>query len=143
MSHARTRARECAVQAIYQWQLTANDVATIEKHFLEDHNLKGVDVTYFRELLHGVPSHLHELDDHISPFLDRSLESVDPVERAILRVGTYELEFHLETPYRVVINESVELGKTFGAEDGHKYVNGILDKVAQKLRAVEVKAAAK
>jgi N utilization substance protein B len=143
MSHARTRARECAVQAIYQWQLTGNDLADIEKHFLEEHDLKGVDVAYFRELLHGVPSHLHELDDHITPFLDRSLDSVDPVERAILRVGTYELEFRLETPYRVVINEGVELGKTFGAEDGHKYVNGILDKVAQKLRAKEVKAAAK
>lgn len=143
MSHARTRARECAVQAIYQWQLTDNDLVEIEKHFLEDHDLKGVDVAYFRELLHGIPSHLHELDDHISPFLDRSMGSIDPVERAILRVGTYELEFCLETPYRVVINEGVELGKTFGGEDGHKYINGILDKVAQKLRAVEVKAAAK
>jgi N utilization substance protein B len=85
-----------------------------------------------------VPLHQHELDDHLAPNLDRSIAEVDPVERAILRMGAYELEFRLEIPYKVVINEAVELAKTFGAESGHKYVNAVLDKVAAKLRAAEV-----
>jgi N utilization substance protein B len=135
---SRHLSRQAAVQALYQWQLTGQPPGDIEAHFINDHDLKGVDVEYFHELVREVPLHQHELDDHLAPSLDRGIGEVDPVERAILRLGTYELEFRLEIPYKVVINEAVELAKTFGAEHGHKYVNAILDKVAVKLRAAEI-----
>ena len=140
MSKARSKARRNAVQALYQWQLTGADVSVIEEQFLVEHDMAKVDVEYFRELLREVPLHLHELDDHIIEFLDRPMDEVDPVERAILRMSTYELELRLDVPYKAVINEGVEMAKTFGAEHGHKYVNGILDRVAHKLRSVEIKA---
>lgn len=135
---SRHLARQAAVQALYQWQLTAQAPQEIETHFISDHDFKGVDLEYFHELVREVPLHLHELDDHLAPHLDRGIDEVDPVERAILRLGAYELEFRLEVPYKVVINEGVELAKTFGAEHGHKYVNAVLDKVAAKLRAAEI-----
>jgi len=135
---SRHLARQAAVQALYQWQLTGHPPGDIEKHFINDHEMKGVDVDFFHLLVREVPLHLHELDDHLVPHLDRTIDEVDPVERAILRLGAYELEFHLEIPYKVVINEGVELAKTFGAEHGHKFVNAILDKVAAKLRAAEI-----
>ncbi|WP_126456156.1 transcription antitermination factor NusB [Sulfuriflexus mobilis] len=143
MSKARSKARRNAVQALYQWQLTGADVSTIEEQFLVEHDMANVDVDYFRELLREVPLHLHELDDHLIEYLDRPIDEVDPVERAILRMSTYELELRLDVPYKAVINEGVEMAKTFGAEHGHKYVNGILDRVARKLRSVEIAAAAK
>ena len=136
---SRHMARQAAVQALYQWQLTAQAPGDIEQHFISDHDLRGIDVEYFHELVREVPLHLHELDDHLAPNLDRGIDEVDPVERAILRLGAYEHEFRVEVPYRVVINEAVELAKTFGAEHGHKYVNAVLDKVALKLRAAEVR----
>ena len=135
---SRHLARQAAVQALYQWQLTLQSPGDIEQHFIHDHALKGVDIGYFHELVREVPLHQHELDDHLIPHIDRGIEEVDPVERAILRIGAYEFEFHLEIPYKVVINEAVELAKTFGAEHGHKYVNAVLDKVALKLRAAEI-----
>lgn len=135
---SRHLSRQAAVQALYQWQLTGQPPGDIEAHFINDHDLKGVDVEYFHELVREVPLHQHELDDHLAPNLDRGIGEVDPVERAILRMGAYELEFRLEIPYKVVINEAVELAKTFGAEHGHKYVNAILDRVALKLRAAEI-----
>lgn len=138
MSNARTKARRNAVQALYQWQLAGHDLADIEAQFLSEYDMKKVDVEYFKQLFRQVPLHLHELDDHLIPFLDRTIDEVDPVERAVLRLAVYELEFCLDVPYRVVINESVELAKRFGAEHGHKYVNGIVDQVAKKLRAVEM-----
>ena len=137
---ARHRARRAAVQAIYQWQLTEQPPDAIETHFIHDHDMHEVDVAYFHQLVREVPLHLHELDDHLAPHLDRDIADVDPVERAILRIGTYEIEFCPETPYRVILNESVELAKTFGAEHGHKYVNAVLDKVAAAIRASEVGA---
>ncbi len=138
---SRHKAREAAVQALYQWQLTQQAPEQIENHFILDHEMNGVDLEYFHHLVREVPRHLHELDDHIAPHLDRALGEVDPVERAILRLGAYEFEFQPEIPYRVILNEAVELAKTFGAEHGHKYVNAILDKVAAELRAKEVAAA--
>ena len=102
--------------------------------------MSKVDEAYFEELLHQVPRHVAELDALFGELLDRPIAEVDPVERAVLRLGTYELQHRLDIPYRVVINEGVELAKIFGAEDGHKYVNSILDGVARKLREVEVKA---
>ncbi len=140
MSRARHRARERATQALYQWQLTDQSPREIEDQFVSEQDMSNVDGTYFHELLHGVAGRVQELDQQIGPFLDRTLEQVDPVERAILRLGAYELMQRPDIPYRVVINEAVELAKTFGAEQGHKYVNSILDKAAQKLRVAEVKA---
>lgn len=137
---SRHKAREAAVQALYQWQLTQQAPEQIENHFIHDHEMADVDVEYFHHLVREIPRHLHELDDHIIPHLDREMAEVDPVERAILRLGTYEFEFQTEIPYRVVLNEAVELAKTFGGEHGHKYVNAILDKVAAKLRAQEILA---
>ncbi len=138
MSKKRSRARSRAVQAIYQWQMTGQDIIDINNHFIAEHPMARVDIPYFQELVRGVVDRVYALDDEITPFLDRDLQAVDPVERAILRLGTYELAQHPEIPYRVVINESVDLAKSFGGEAGHKYVNGILDKVAHKLRSAEV-----
>jgi N utilization substance protein B len=131
-------ARRAAVQALYQWQLTHQAPQDIEIHYSLDHELEGIDVAYFHELVSQIPLHQHELDDQLIPHLDRELEDVDPVERAILRIGAYELEFRAEIPYKVVLNETIKLAKTFGAEHGHKYVNAVLDKVASTLRAREI-----
>ncbi len=137
---SRHKARRAAVQALYQWELTGQAPNEIETHFILDHDLNGVDVDYFHHLVREIPLHRHELDDHLLPHLDREVSEVDPVELACLRIGAYEFEFHPEIPYRVVLNEAVELAKTFGAEHGHKYVNAILDKVAQALRPQEAGA---
>lgn len=140
MSRARRQARSRAVQALYQWQMTGNNLADIEAYFLDEQDMKGVELAYFQELLHQIPAKLKELDEQISPFLSRPLEQVDPVERAILRLAAYELAYRPDVPYRVIINESVELTKVFGAEHGHKFINGVVDKAAQSLRKEEVQA---
>lgn len=140
MSQAKTNARKCAVQALYQWQMTGDSLTRIESYFLEEERLKGAQKTYFAELFHGVPKQLNEIDAALAEFVDRPVEKIDPVERAILRIGAYELMQRLETPYKVIINEGVNLAKDFGAEGSHKYINGILDKVSQKHRAVEIAA---
>jgi N utilization substance protein B len=140
MSQKRSQARRHAVQAIYQWQMAGQDVGEIANQFLEEQDLAGFEVTYFKDLLQGVPKHLNELDELLKPALDRAIESVDPVERAVLRLGAFELRYKPEVPYRVVINEAVELAKVFGAEQGHKYVNGVLDQVAKQVRSVEIRA---
>lgn len=127
------------MQALYQWMLTDELPEKIESHFVLDHDMADIDSDYFHELICEIPRHVGEIDDHLGPHLDRAISEIDPVERAILRVGAYELEFHLELPYKVVINEAVELAKTFGAEHGHKYVNAILDKTAACLREAELK----
>ncbi len=140
MSQAKTNARKCAVQALYQWQMSGDSLTRIETYFLEEEHLKGAQKTYFSELFHGVPKQLDVIDAALAEFVDRPVENIDPVERAILRIGAYELINRLETPYKVIINEGVNLAKDFGADGSHKYVNGILDKVAQKQRAVEIAA---
>ena len=139
MSQARTMARRCAVQALYQWQVTGQNVDEIYQQFLVERNMSKVNVEMFKELLAGVTKELDVLDKKIQPYLDRDISDVDPVERAVLRLGTYELMYKLDVPYRVVINEALEAVKTFGAEQGHRFVNGVLDKVAQQLREPEVK----
>ena len=143
MSQKRSQSRRHAVQAIYQWQMAGQDLIDIDNQFLEEQDMQSFEVPYFQDLLHGVPRHLVELDQLLKPALDRAIESVDPVERAILRLGVYELSYHLEVPYRVVINEAVELAKVFGAEQGHKFVNGVLDQVAKRVREAEVQAKGK
>jgi N utilization substance protein B len=137
MSGKRTKARHHAVQAIYQWQMAGHDVSEVENQILEAEDPASFEVDYFKDLLHGVPAKLDELDAELKSCVDRSIDSVDPVERAILRLGAYEMAHHPEVPYRVVINEAVELAKVFGAEQGHKYVNGVLDKLARKVRKAE------
>ena len=143
MSRKRSLARSHATQAVYQWQVTGENVGDIVNHFLSEQDPNQFEVGYFRELVTGVPQNLDELDQALAPLLDRPVESVDLVERAILRLGAYELAKHPEIPYRVVINEAVELAKTFGADKGHKYINGVLDKLAKSLRALEVGAGKK
>lgn len=140
MSRKRSQSRRHAVQAIYQWQMAGQDVEDIYNQFLEEQDVQAFEISYFKDLLSGVPGHLSELDALLKPALDRAIESVDPVERAVLRLGAYEMLYHPEVPYRVVINESVELAKIFGAEQGHKYVNGVLDQIAKRVRVHEVRA---
>ncbi|QQX81604.1 transcription antitermination factor NusB [Shewanella sp. KX20019] len=130
----RRKARRLAVQAIYSWQLSGNNIADVEHEFLTEQNVDGVDIAYFRELLAGVATKKSQLDELITPFLVRPLDEVDPVEKAIVRLATYELTFRKDVPYKVAINEAIELAKTFGAEDGHKFVNGILDKLVAKTK---------
>ena len=142
MSQTKTNARKAVVQALYQWQMTGQSLISIELQFEEDGRLKGIQKSYFKELFHGVPSNLDEIDAVLAEFVDRPVDTIDPVERAILRMGTYELIFRLEMPYKVVLNESINLAKHFGADGSHRYVNGILDKVALQKRAVEIKSKA-
>ena len=143
MSSARSRARRLAVQGLYEWQITGTGIAEIKQRFLEGKEARKIDEDYFRELIEGVINQVVELDQHITPFLNRSLQEVDEVEKAILRLATYELAHRPDIPYRVIINEGVELAKTFGAEQGHKFINGMLDKIAARLRPVEMSKAKK
>ncbi|WP_419210065.1 transcription antitermination factor NusB [Providencia manganoxydans] len=131
---ARRRARECAVQAIYSWQLSGNNVSDVEYEFIAEQDMSDVDVIYFRELLSGVANNAIKLDQLMVPFLSRQLEELGQVEKAILRVAMYELSFREDVPYKVAINEGIELAKVFGAEDSHKFVNGVLDKAAPAVR---------
>ncbi|WOT06124.1 transcription antitermination factor NusB [Shewanella youngdeokensis] len=130
----RRKARRLAVQAIYSWQLSGNNIADVEHEFLTEQSVDGVDITYFRELLGGVATKKSQIDELITPFLTRPMDEVDPVEKAIVRLATYELTFRKDVPYKVAINEAIELAKAFGAEDGHKFVNGILDKLVARTK---------
>ncbi|MGL5285353.1 NusB antitermination factor [Aeromonas sp. RU39B] len=129
----RRKARHFATQAIYQWQMTKDNVGDIEEQFKVEQDTKGVDLGYFRDLLFGVSLHCNELDKVFSPFLSRPLDEVDMVDKAILRLATYELTRRDDVPPRVAINEAIELAKCFAAEDSHKFVNGVLDKVIKSL----------
>ena len=138
-SKFRSNARKLALQALYQWLVSNVSVADVEQQFLQHQKLNKVDVPYFQELLKGIPEQAHILDEQMSPILDRTISELDPVELIIMRIAIYELLYRIDVPYRVVINEALELAKTFGSTDGFKYVNGILDKVAKKVRAAEMK----
>lgn len=139
ISRARHNARRCALQAMYQWQVAGQDVAEIEAQFLGEEDIARADADYFSLLVRGVAGQAAALDEHLRPCLDRPVGELDPVELAILRIATYEFAHHPEIPYRVVINEAVELAKTFGAEQSHRYVNGVLDRIARGLRPTETK----
>ena len=143
MSRERSNARRRALQALYQWQMTGQNLGDIETQFLQEEDMAKTDLDYFKELLHQIPKHITDLEAHCLPHVTRPMEQIDPVERAALLIGLYELQFRLDVPYRVAINEAVELAKTFGAEQGHKFVNGLLDKVAKQLRAAEFNAKSK
>jgi N utilization substance protein B len=137
MSNPKSMARRSAVQAIYQWQLTGYNLSEIERQFVEEHGLSKGELPYFQDLLHQVPSKLDVIDAALAEFTSRPVEQIDPVERAILRISVYELMDRLEIPYRVVVNEGINLAKEFGATQSHKFVNGLLDKIARKYRAAE------
>jgi N utilization substance protein B len=137
MSSSRTNARQSAVQALYQWQITGQNLNEIEQQFYINENFKKVKRSYFKELLHGVPGQLKSLDNALLEFADRTINEIDPVERAILRVGVYELVNRPDVPYKVILNEGINLAKRYGATESYRYVNSILDKVAQKQRPLE------
>lgn len=139
----RRRARECAVQAIYSWQISQNPVEQIELAFVtelafvadEGAELENdkVDMPYFRKLFRGTIDNVNAVDETLRPYLDRGENDIDPIERALLRLTTYELKYELDVPYKVVINEGIEVAKVLGSDDSHKYINGILDKLAPVL----------
>jgi N utilization substance protein B len=133
-SNPRSRARRAALQAIYQWQMTAEDLETIAAQFREDKSWRRIDEELFCAHLYGVAGNVAVLDAHLQPILDRPVTQLDAVERAILRMGAFELTHRDDIPWRVVINECVELAREFGAEQSHRYVNGILDKLARRTR---------
>ncbi|MCU8090110.1 transcription antitermination factor NusB [Shewanella sp. SM20] len=128
----RRKARRLAVQAIYSWQLSGNNIADVEHEFLTEQSLDGVDVAYFRELFSGVATKKTQLDELIIPHLERPIDEVSPVEKAIVRLAAYELTFRKDVPYKVAINEAIELAKAFGADESHKFVNGLLDKLVAR-----------
>jgi|TARA_R110000803_G_scaffold208195_1_gene276722 N utilization substance protein B len=133
----RRKARELAVQAVYSWQLSQNNIAEIETNFLTENSARRFDIVYFQQLFRGVSTQVSSIDEKISPHVDRPLVDVDPVEKAILRVAVYELSDCRDVPYRVIINEAIELAKSFAADDSHKFVNGVLDKVVKLVRPNE------
>ncbi|WP_032091964.1 MULTISPECIES: transcription antitermination factor NusB [Pasteurellaceae] len=129
----RRRARECAVQALYSWYVSQNPAETVELAFVTDQDMKGVDLPYFRKLFRQTVEHIDAVETTLRPYLDRDIGELDPIERAILRLAVYELQFEPDVPYKVAINEAIEVAKVFGADDSHKYVNGVLDKIAPAL----------
>jgi N utilization substance protein B len=136
----RRAARELALQALYQVHMSGASAVDVQAQFLADQDFKNADKRMFGQLLQGVAAQTDSLDSIIEKHLDRKLSDLDPIELCVLRMGAYELTDSVAVPYRVVINECIELGKVFGATDGHKYVNGILDKLASEYRAVEIGA---
>ena len=136
----RHRARELALQGIYQWRVSGGEVNDIEKHTLGEKNLGRFDKPMFSRLLQGALAQHEAIEALLVPHLDRPMSELSPVEFSVLLLGAFELSQCIEVPYKVVINEAVELAKTFGGTDGHKYVNGVLDKLAPQVRAVEFAA---
>jgi N utilization substance protein B len=138
---ARSLSRRLALQALYQWQLTGQTFSELRNQFATDEGYPEVDPEYFQQLLQGVIERAGELDAALAEWLDRPVERLDPVEHAVLLIGLEELRQHPEVPYRVVLNEGVELAKKFGATEGHKFINAVLDRAARSLRAPEQAAA--
>ena len=137
LAKARGKARRMAMQALYQWQMTADDIDGIRRQFLEENDMRHVDEDYFTELFQGAVSNVETIDQQLERHMPRAINSVDPVERSILRIATYEFIKRHDVPYRVVLNEAVILTKKFCAEKSHTFVNAVLDKVAKDTRALE------
>ena len=137
---AKQKARKLLVQALYSWELGGTDLETIEVNFHSENDMSKVDSELFKTILFGAPQNLEQIDGAYQKYLDREQEKLDPVSRAILRLSTYELIFSIEVPYKVAINEGVNLAKTFGPTDAFKFINGVLDRVAADTRAVEIAA---
>ncbi|MGQ0658941.1 MAG: transcription antitermination factor NusB [Chromatiales bacterium] len=140
-NRARVRARRCAVQALYQWQMAGQDPGDILNEFVAEREVVNADIDYFQTLTCSIPRHITQLEADLQSVLDRRVRELDPVERAILLIGAYELRYCVEVPWRVVINEAIELEKMFGAQQGHRYINTVLDKLARLLRPTEIAAA--
>ena len=134
---ARSRARRRALQAIYAWQMSGSKMNAVIDQFRHEQDMEIADLQYFEDLLRGIEQHVEELDEALTPYIDREVGQIDPIERAALRIAAYELKFRPDVPYRVVINEAIEVTKRFGADHGHSYVNGVLDKLASQLRGTE------
>jgi len=134
---ARRKARELAMQGIYSWQMSGNNVEKIELSIATSNDMQKVDMTFFQDILRNVMVKTADIDKAIKPYLGRLPEEIDPVEKAILRAATFELVHRMDVPYKVVINEAIELAKSFGAADSHKFVNGVLDKAVKTLRKDE------
>ena len=133
----RRKARHFGLQALYQWTLSDASLVDIDAEFRVDNDFRHTDGEYFQALLRGVMQDVEALEALFSPLLDRALDDLDPIERNLLRMGTFELKERIDVPYKVVINEAVSLAKKFGATESHRYINGVLDKVASELRTVE------
>ncbi len=138
---ARRKARHYALQALYQWLLTRDGLGDIEAQFRAAYDFDAVDLAFFHELLHQVPARLTELDALYAGYLDRAVKDLDPIELSLLRMGAWELSARIDVPYKVAISEYVALAKKFGATESHKYINGVLDRVARDCRGIEVAAA--
>jgi transcription antitermination protein NusB len=134
---ARSRARRRALQAIYAWQIGGSRMNAVVDQFRHEQDMEVADLEYFEDLLYGVERHVEAIDDALKPYVDREVGQIDPIERAALRLATYELKYRPDVPYRVILNEAIEVTKRFGADHGHSYVNGVLDKLAGALRSTE------
>jgi N utilization substance protein B len=140
-ARARSLSRKLAMQALYQWQLAGQSASDLKRQFAAEEGYAGADDEYFADLVGSITASAEALDEQLQPLIDRPLPQLDPVERAVLWIGVYELSRRPDVPYRVVINEGVELAKRFGATDGHKFVNAVLDRAARSLRPAERAAA--
>lgn len=136
----KQRARKLALQALYQWYMSGADLAEIDAQFRTTTNMTKVDTEYFTNLLYGVPREVSAIENAFSPFLDRKVNELNPIELTVLRISTYELLYRPEIPYRVVLDEAIVLTKEFGSQDGHRYVNGVLHHLAKKSRKIEMNA---
>lgn len=135
----RRRARRLALQALYQWLMSQDDLYEIEVQFRLNNNMIKINEAYFCHLLYEVPRHIKELEKKLEPFLDRAIESLNPIEHTVLWIGAFELSYCPDIPYRVVLDEAISLTKEFGSQDGHRYVNGVLNNLAQEVRRIEIK----
>ena len=134
---ARSRARRRALQALYAWQVSGTAIPQVIHQFQHEQDMEVADLEYFEALVRGVAEHRGLLDERLAVFLDRGIEQVDPIERAVLRIAAFELLHRLDVPYRVVLNEAIEIAKRFGSDHGHTYVNGVLDRAAVEWRPGE------
>ena len=134
----RKHARDKVLQALYQWQISNEDLDWIKQHYMEEQGVSAGDEAYFLELLYQIPAEVKQLDDTYRKFITNSEDRIDPIECNILRIATYEFIHHPEIPYKVVINEAVNLARTYGADEGHKFVNGVLDPLSRQIRKLEV-----
>lgn len=134
----KRRARKLALQALYQWMMSGTELTEIEAQFRVANDMNKVNADYFCQLLHDIPAQLKQIEAAFVPFLDRPIESLNPIELTVLRISAFELLHCPEIPYRVILDESVSLAKAFGSQDGHKYVNGVLNNLAHQVRVVEI-----
>lgn len=137
IAKGRSNARKKALQALYQWHMSGNDLSEIEAQFHEEQNMEKVDTDYFHNLLHQVPADINDLDKLIDQFSDRKASEMDPIEQSILRLSCYEIKSRIDIPYKVVISEAITLAKMFGSDTSHVFINSVLDKLAKQIRTIE------